>query len=136
MKFDHIGLAVENIQVYFDTVLGPLFNCSMKSEIFTDVLQDSKIAFVATIDGTIIELIEPLSPESPVSAILRNKKGGLHHLCFVADNFQDDIERLKKNKFILVSSAKNAIAFNNRKVAFLLSPSNEVIEIIEPEKGT
>ncbi len=134
MKFNHIGIAVESIERYFQDILGPLFDCKMKSRIYTDPLQDSRVAFVETADGSTIELIEPLSPASPVSTILRNKRGGLHHLCFMADNFENDLAKLKKSKFVLVSSPKKAIAFNNRKIAFFLSPSNELIEIIEPEK--
>ena len=134
MTFNHIGIAVQNIEHYFKTVLQPVFNCEIISEIYTDVLQKSKIAFATTTDGTHIELIEPLGDDSPVSAILKNKKGGLYHLCFTAINFEEDIARCKKNNFILISSPKPAIAFNNRRVAFFFTPSNELIELLEEEE--
>ena len=134
MKFDHIGLAVENIEQYFKTVLEPVFHCTMTSKIFTDELQGSKVAFAETIDGTTLELVEPMGPKSPVAPILANKRGGLYHMCFLAGDFEKDIERCKKNKFTMISSPKPAIAFNNRRVAFFLTPSNEVIEILEEVK--
>jgi methylmalonyl-CoA/ethylmalonyl-CoA epimerase len=133
MRFEHIGIAVENIENYFETVLASGFDCKLISPVYMDVLQDSKVAFAKTCDGTKIELIEPLSSESPVSTILRNRRGGLHHLCFRADHFEQDLEKLRKNKFILVSPPKQAIAFNNRRVAFFLSPANELIELLEEE---
>ncbi len=134
MKFNHVGIAVENIEDYFKTVLEPVFKCKMSSQIYTDVLQRSKIAFVETVDGTCIELVEPLGPDSPVADIIKNKRGGLYHLCFTATNFEEDIENCKKNKFVLVSAPKPAIAFNNRRVAFFLTPAKELIELLEELK--
>ncbi len=134
MKFNHFGIAVTNIENYFKTVLQPVFNCQTISQIYIDELQKTKIAFVTTIDGTCIELVEPLGDDSPITTILKNKRGGLYHLCFEANNFKQDIETCKQNKFILVSAPKPAIAFNNRYVAFFLTPSNELIELLEEQK--
>lgn len=40
-----------------------------------------RVVFVA-LDNTKIELLEPLSPESPVAKFLdRNPDGGIHHVC-------------------------------------------------------
>jgi methylmalonyl-CoA/ethylmalonyl-CoA epimerase len=132
MQFSHIGIAVESIEKYFLSVLQPVFKCKMTGEIVTDELQSSKIAFAETVDGTCIELVVPLNEDSPVAAILRNRRGGLYHLCFVADNFEADMEKCKANKFVMVSSPKPAIAFNNKRVVFFISPSNELIELLEP----
>lgn len=134
MKFNHIGIAVESIENYYSTVLKPVFNCEIYNEIIIDTLQKTKIAFVKTSDNTCIELVEPLNDNSPVANIIKSKRGGIYHLCFLANHFEQDIETCKKNKFILVSSPKPAIAFNNRKVAFFLTPSNELIELLEEIK--
>lgn len=134
MKFDHIGIAVEDIQYYYKNYLKNLFNCSNLSEVFVDYNQKSKIAFATTENGFKIELIEPLNEESPVTSILQKKRGGLYHICFVANDFEKDINKCLSQKFLVLAPALPAIAFNNRKVIFLLSPFNEVIELIEEEK--
>ncbi len=131
MEFDHIGLAVNNIENYFSTILKPVFGINELSEIFIDPIQKSKVAFASTVNGVRLELIEPLNEESPVYELLQKKRGGLYHLCFVATNFEKDIQNCIRQKFIPLTNPKPAIAFNNRKVIFFSTPSFEVIELIE-----
>ncbi len=133
MNFDHVGIAVKSIEDYFDKQLNTVFGVTQLSEIVVDPIQNCKIAFATTTNGVRLELIEPLNEESPVNHILQKKKGGIYHLCFVAENFDDDIKKCLANKFIALSNAQPAIAFNNRRVIFLSSPTFEIIELVEEE---
>lgn len=134
MDFDHVGIAVQNIEKYFNTMLNSVLGVPELSEIFVDPIQNCRIAFATTSNGVRLELIEPLNEESPVNQILQKKKGGLYHLCFVANNFDEDLKHCLANKFIALSKAQPAIAFNNRRVIFLSSPSFEIIELVEEIK--
>ncbi len=134
MEFDHVGIAVKNIEDYFSSMLSPILGIPELSEIIIDPIQNCKIAFATSSNGVRLELIEPLNEESPVNQILQKKKGGLYHMCFVANNFDEDIKRCLSNKFIALSKPQPAIAFNNRRVIFLSSPTFEIIEIVEEEK--
>lgn len=46
--------------------------------------------------GTKLELLEPLDEDSPVSNFLmKNAKGGLHHLCFGVKDLESAVTKLK-----------------------------------------
>lgn len=134
MKLDHIGLVVADIRAYFDGFLAPVLGVPSMSEIYTDPLQRSKVAFAVTDNGVRIELIEPLGPDSPVAEVLNRKRGGLHHLCFEARSLFDDIHRLEQGGCRVISPPKPAVAFNNRRVVFLFTPTFEVIELVEADE--
>jgi len=135
MDFDHVGIAVKNIQQYFDSMLQPILGVNDLSEIIIDPIQNCKIAFATTSNGVRLELIEPLNEDSPIHQILQKKKGGLYHMCFVAKNFDEDVKKCLSNKFIALSKPQPAIAFNNRRVIFLSSPTFEIIELVEEIKN-
>jgi len=90
-RLNHVGVAVpamaEAIAFYRD-VMG----ASVITEPFDLPEQGVKVAFVNTpgeqgTHGTQIELIEPLSAESPIAGfIAKNPAGGQHHLCFEVDD--------------------------------------------------
>jgi methylmalonyl-CoA/ethylmalonyl-CoA epimerase len=134
MEFDHVGIAVTDIEKYYSTMLQPVLGMPELSEIFIDPIQNCKIAFATSSNGVRLELIEPLNDNSPIHQILQKKKGGLYHMCFVANNFDEDLKRCLANKFIALSKPQPAIAFNNRRVIFLSSPTFEIIELVEEVK--
>lgn len=131
MDFDHLGIAVKNIEEYFSKMLQPILGINSLSEIVIDPIQKCKIAFATSSNGVRLELIEPLNEESPVNQILQKKKGGLYHMCFVANNFDEDVKHCLANKFIALSKPQPAIAFDNRRVIFLSTPTFEIIELVE-----
>lgn len=131
MEFDHVGIAVKNIKDYYENILNTVLGIHELSEIIIDPIQNCKIAFATSSNGVRLELIEPLNEESPVNQILKNKKGGLYHMCFVANNFDEDLKHCLANKFIALTKPQPAIAFNNRRVVFLSTPSFEIIELVE-----
>ncbi len=131
MEFDHVGIAVKNIEEYFQSMLNSVLGMDKLSEIIIDPIQNCKIAFATSSNGVRLELIEPLNEESPVNQILQKKKGGLYHMCFVANHFDEDVKHCLANKFIALSKPQPAIAFNNRRVIFFSTPTFEIIELLE-----
>ena len=131
MDFDHLGIAVKNIEEYFSKMLQPILGINSLSEIVIDPIQKCKIAFATSSNGVRLELIEPLNEESPVNQILQKKKGGLYHMCFVANNFDKDVKHCLANKFIALSKPQPAIVFDNRRVNFFSTPKFEIIELVE-----
>ena len=82
-RLNHVGVAVPDM----DAALA--FWCeTMGAEVVTEPFdmpeQGVKVAFVDTPHGgTQVELLAPLSDDSPVVGFLgRNPLGGQHHLCF------------------------------------------------------
>lgn len=123
MIFHHVGIAVQNIDVYYNTILMPLFGFNKISEIIVNESQNVKVAFVRKDASTRFELIEAIDENSPTVKILKKENGGLYHLGFLSKNFDEDVRLLKKNKFILISYKE--------RIAFFSSPSYEIYELID-----
>jgi len=77
---DHVAIAVnsldERIKVWSD--LG------LKFEAGREVVQDQGVttAFAPIDAHGHIELLEPMSPETPIGKFIASKGEGIHHLCF------------------------------------------------------
>jgi methylmalonyl-CoA/ethylmalonyl-CoA epimerase len=98
-KIHHVGIAVhsvdEALKFYRDT-LGLHVHAQ-------DTVQDQGVkAALLTIGESEIELLEPLSPESPVGKFLERKGEGLHHICFQTPDVDAELEGLKKKDVPLV----------------------------------
>lgn len=90
-RLNHIGVATPSIAdsiVYYREVMG----ASSITEPFDLPEQGVKVCFVDTpthsgMDGTQIELIEPLGETSTIRGFLeKNPAGGQHHLCYEVAN--------------------------------------------------
>ena len=129
MKIDHIGYAVRRMDRAVESFqkLGFKFG-----EIVNDIDRNVKISFGEK-DGYKIELVSPLdrSLESPVDQYLGNAHGTPYHICYWSDNFDDEIEELKKQGFKIVIEPKKAIAFGGKCVVFLMNLSFGLMEIVE-----
>ena len=88
-RLNHVGVAIPDmdaaIAFYRDTL-----GASEISEPFDMPEQGVKVCFVDTPDGgTQVELLAPLSDDSPVAGFLaKNPLGGQHHLCFEVPDVQ------------------------------------------------
>lgn len=86
-RLNHIGVATPSIEdsvAYYREVMG----ATSITEPFDLPEQGVKVCFVDTpgengTQGTQIELIEPLGPDSTLTGFLaKNPAGGQHHLCY------------------------------------------------------
>ena len=88
-RLNHVGVAIPDmdaaIAFYRDTL-----GAGEISEPFDMPEQGVKVCFVDTPDGgTQVELLAPLSNDSPVAGFLaKNPLGGQHHLCFEVPDIQ------------------------------------------------
>jgi methylmalonyl-CoA/ethylmalonyl-CoA epimerase len=80
--------------------------------------------------GAQFELVQPLTPDSPVAGFLK-KGGGLHHLCYEVDDLDQQIKWMKSQRVALVSSPKPAVAFDGRRIAWMLTREFLLIEYLE-----
>lgn len=131
MKIHHIGYAVKGIEKAKETfqVLG----YEAEGEVVFDKERNVNILFMVNEDYR-IELVAPGEPSepSPVDSWLKIKKGGLpYHICYEVSDMEREIERMKKEKFILAEQPKEAPAIGGCKVAFLYKGAVGLIELVE-----
>jgi len=130
MNINHIGIVVKNINEsseYYQI----FFQYSVSSEIFFDPIQKVIIQFLHSKNNkATIELIEPADDDSPVANTL-GKGGGLNHLCYEVGDIEKTITEFKSKGCRLISGPVPAVAFNNKRVAFLYTRQRELIEFVE-----
>lgn len=127
MKIDHIGYAVKNIEKAIKSMeaIGYTFE-----SIVEDFDRSIYIAF-GEMDGYRVELVAPITNNSPVDMFLSKIGPTPYHICYKSSNIEEDIERLKANRFKVSIPLAPAIAFNNKRVVFMYSLSVGLIEIVE-----
>ncbi len=127
MKFHHIGIATNNIEEETKK-LKNFFDIDSISKTVYDPKQDAYLCMITLIDGTKIELITGKVVEN----ILR-KKQYLYHTCYSVSDIDDMISKLQDDGALLVSPPKEAILFDNKRVAFLMWDLG-LIELVECEE--
>jgi methylmalonyl-CoA/ethylmalonyl-CoA epimerase len=100
-QIEHIGIAVESLQnsiPTFERLLGsPCYKIEEVAE------QKVRTAFFR-LGHTKIELLEPMSPESPVSRFIEKRGEGIHHIAFAVDDLGVALKDLEAAKMELVDS--------------------------------
>lgn len=86
--------------------------------------------------NTKLELLHPLSPESPVANFLtKNKSGGMHHICIEVDDIETAMKDLKAKKVRLLSSEAKIGAHGNPVVFLHPKDCNGVLTELEEVKS-
>jgi len=126
LKVEHIGIAVKTLA---DSV--PLFEKLLNSQCYkTEAVESEKVntAFFQKGD-TKIELLESTDANGVISKFIEKKGEGLHHIAFDVENLEVEMERLKKEGFILLNDKPKAGADN--KLVCFLHPKNTNGVLIE-----
>ncbi|KPK63725.1 hypothetical protein AMJ83_05875 [candidate division WOR_3 bacterium SM23_42] len=114
MKLEHIGIAVKSIEERL-RLWRDLFGFCFEMD---EEVPEQKVR-VATLDigGVAIELLEPLSDDSPIAKFIEKRGEGLHHLSFKVDDIESKIEELKDRNIRMIDEVPrkgahcSAIAF-------------------------
>ena len=130
-KIDHIGFAVHSIdkaRIFYESVLG--LHCERIEEVET---QKVRTAFF-TLGETHIELLEPTGPESPVARFLEKNGEGIHHIGYLSDDIEAQLEKAEKNGCTLINSTPVQGA-GGKRIAFLHPKSSHGVltEICQKE---
>ncbi|MDT7934980.1 MAG: VOC family protein [Sphingomonadaceae bacterium] len=131
LRFHHIGYAVANIAAAKRELLDPLFAPEWLGEPIADPIQRVRVCFGRLPGGPLIELVEPLGPDSPVSHIIERRRGGLYHTCFETSALDVAIAAFRKRRCLPVTRPAPAAAFGGRRIVFVLSPAGDLFELLE-----
>jgi methylmalonyl-CoA/ethylmalonyl-CoA epimerase len=98
-----------------------------------DPVQNVRLLFLEKDKTPLLELVEPLSDNSPVSKILLKNGSTLYHTCYEVDSIEETKNDLRKKGFVVVVNPLPATAFNGRLICFLYSRFTGLIELLEKE---
>jgi methylmalonyl-CoA/ethylmalonyl-CoA epimerase len=129
MKMHHVGIVVENLEVWGESYAG-LLGLVADSPIYHDPIQKVRVQFWRDDRSSLVELIEPAAPDSPVQRELK-KGGGLNHLCYEIDDMDQRVKEAVASGAILAVAPVPAVAFSGRRIAFLYYRRLGLIEFVE-----
>ncbi|MBX9878009.1 MAG: methylmalonyl-CoA epimerase [Candidatus Obscuribacterales bacterium] len=130
-RLDHIAIAVNNLEEalkFWQEQYG-LANLGV------EVVEEQGVR-VAKLDvgNTHIELLEPLSPDTPVGKFLAQKGPGLHHICIGVDDIKSDLANLSSQGTKLIDSQPR-IGAGGAKIAFVhpKATGGVLLELSQPQ---
>jgi len=104
------------------------FNKELESHGFNFSLP-VKVAFI-NLQGTTLELLEPLDETSPIYNNLKNNNK-LCHICFEVSNIDNAINNGEKKGFHVIQKPVPAVALGNRKICFLFHSDYHIVELLQ-----
>ncbi|WP_057911803.1 methylmalonyl-CoA epimerase [Peribacillus muralis] len=108
-NIDHIGIAVRSLEESL-----PLYTNTLKLKlegIETVESQGVKVAFILA-GNTRLELLEALTPESPIAKFIDKRGEGIHHVALGVEDIEARIKELKQSGLRMIddTSRKGAHA--------------------------
>jgi methylmalonyl-CoA/ethylmalonyl-CoA epimerase len=133
-NIDHLGIAVNSIEGAMDFYHVAAGLDAVAVEVVAE--QKTRVALLPVGESR-IELLEPLSADSPVAKFLEKRGEGLHHICFRVDNIDEVMDRLKAAGVRLLDEEPR-IGAGGCRVAFVHPSSGHgvLIEISEPPESS
>jgi len=129
--FHHVGFVVSSIQ---DTVQGfaETLDTEWDGAVVFDPHQDARVTFLRSRSPAdpLFELIEPASEHSPVLGFAK-KGGGIHHICYVVDSLEQQLQQCRSQRSLVVRQAAPAAAFGGRRIAWVYTRNKLLIEYLE-----
>src|SRR6516162_10115477 len=101
-RLDHIAIAVANLQEamrFYIEALG--LKLDSVEEVEDQGVRLAKLA----VGSSHIELLEPLSPQTPVGKFLQGRGPGLHHVCLGVDDIAARLAALKSRGVRLIDDS-------------------------------
>lgn len=116
-KIDHIAIGVKNLDeavAFYRDVLG-----LEASE--PEVVESQKVRVVMVPVGEVkVELMEPISEESPLYKSMAKRGEGIQHICFGVDDINSQMETMQKAE--VPTLQKEPIEGAHNTLAFFLHP--------------
>jgi hypothetical protein len=124
-NFHHVGIIVKSIKEYEKNML---FEKKINEVI--DPIQKAKLSLYKNFSDSYLELIEPLTIESPTYNALNKFGEHLNHLCYITDSFDKINEYAEQNNWLQIFGPVPAVLFDNKEVIFYFTQNKQLIEFI------
>jgi methylmalonyl-CoA epimerase len=129
-RIDHIGVAVEQLEPALE-----LYRDSLELELaHREIVEEQGVeAVLLDVGENHVELLAPLSPDTPVGRFLAKNGPGLHHVAYQVDDIDGALEELKQAGLALIDERPRS-GIRGSRVAFVhpRSTAGVLTEIVEP----
>ena len=132
MKLDHIGIATRGIDQALELWRDSLGLALKQTE---EIAEQGVRVGMVPLGETQVELLEPLSDDSPVGRFLEKRGPGLHHIALRVDDIRAELAKLKKNGARLIDETPRTGA-GGCLVAFIhpSSTGGVLLELVEHQQ--
>ncbi len=128
--FHHVGVAVDDLATAIPMYTN-LFDYQLISGPFDDPIQKVSVCFVSRGQGDpVLELVAPLTQDSPVLRTLK-RGGGTYHICYQVPDIRAAIHHLTENGSLVLSEPVSAVAFEMREIAWVLTDAFLLVELVQ-----
>ncbi len=109
-----------------------IFGYEVLSGPFHDPIQKVDVSFLGPVEGeeALIELVAPAAADSPIAKILA-KGIGAYHACYEVADLGQALRHCRASGCVIVSAPAPAVAFQGRKIAWLYTPTQQLVELVE-----
>ena len=116
-QFHHIGYAVKDIErtAKYYTATG-----WQLSEVYTDTIQNTYIAFLTREGFPMIELVAPIDETSPICNTLKKVGNATYHVCYSVPDLNTAVVELRAQRFMPLFKPVEAVAIDNKKICYLI----------------
>jgi methylmalonyl-CoA/ethylmalonyl-CoA epimerase len=130
LNLHHVGIVVQDIAQEAANYRDRL-GYDVKSDIMHDPHQTAFVQFFQLAgDAAYVELVSPDGPQSKLSNALK-KGGGLNHLCYSTDDIETACAALRAKGMYILQAPVAAVAFEGRRIAWLMGRDMLPIELLE-----
>lgn len=129
-RLDHIAIAVNSLDealAFYKDQMG--LECIEIEEVPEQGVRVAKLE----LGNTHLELLEPLSPDTPVGKFLHSRGPGLHHICVGVDNILTQLDALKTKGARLIDEQPK-LGASGARIAFVhpKSTGGVLLELSQP----
>ncbi len=130
-RFHHTGFVVTSITERAEQIARSL-GIGWDGQITHDPLQMVNVTFLPSNEAgaATIELVEPAGKRSPVLKFAESG-GGLHHVCYEVDDLTAQLAQSQANGDALVRVPLRAAAFGGRRIAWVRTQTQLLVEFLE-----
>jgi methylmalonyl-CoA/ethylmalonyl-CoA epimerase len=132
-RIDHIGVAVSEIEPALE-----LYRDTMQLQVaHREVVEAQGVeAVLLDVGENHVELVAPLSPDTPVGKFIARQGPGLHHVAYQVSDIEATLEALSSAGMQLIDTHPR-IGIRDSRVAFLhpRSTNGVLTEIVQPAAG-
>lgn len=127
-RFHHVGVAVLSIKkaaAWYE-------NAGYKrSSTLEDPVQKVRICWMSHDGAPLVELVEPMGNDSPVSPILKRAGPGPYHSCYCVPDLGKAVAKLRQGGALQLGRPVPAPAISGSSIVFMYSRDAGLIELVE-----
>jgi Glyoxalase/Bleomycin resistance protein/Dioxygenase superfamily len=124
VRIHHIGYVVRNAEEYRKSLPGL---CLLKSVV--DPIQNAEISLYEVGTGSLVELVQPLSPGAFTWDHLERSGEGLHHICYEGVKADELDIILRQHRLFKIRGPIHATLFD-RDVVFAATRQRAIVEFL------